>query len=375
MLVGECYAKMKIAQVTKYFHPHHGGIESNVLGISRGIVDKGNEILVFTSNIPRSRRHEIHEGIEISRATNLFTVFNAPFSPGIFLGLLSRNYDLIHVHFPDPFNSVFAWLASRIKGKPLVITYHSDIIKDRFYHLPFRLLFGFVEGRILKHATRIIATTQAYADGSKTLRKFKNKISIIPNFVNSDEFNPDIDGGRVRERYGLGRDKIVLFFGRLVPYKGVEYLIDAFKGVKGATLVVAGRGPLRKKLMKRAKKIPNVRFIVPDDDEIPPLYSCCDVFVLPSVTRAEAFGIALLEAMASGKPTITTNMSGMPSVVGDTGILVKPKDSKELRKAILKLLSDKKLRKDLGEKARARVEQEFTLPTVVEKTERLYNEM
>ncbi len=366
---------MRIAQVTKYFHPHHGGIESNVLGISKGVVDKGNEVLVFTSNIPRSRRKETFQGIEIHRANSLFTIFNAPFSPGILLGLLSRDYDIIHVHSPDPFNSVFAWLASRIKGKPLVITYHSDIIKDRFYHLPFRLLFGIVEKRILSHATRIIATTQAYADGSKTLRKFKNKIVVIPNFVNSDEFNPAIDGSRVRERYGLGKDKIVLFFGRLVPYKGVEYLIDAFKEVKNANLVIAGRGPLKEKLMKKARGIPSVRFIVPEDDEIPLLYSCCDVFVLPSVTRAEAFGIALLEAMASGKPTITTDMSGMPSVVGDTGILVKPKDSKALRKAIQKLLSDKNLRKDLGEKARTRVGEEFTLPIVVEKTERLYNEI
>ncbi|MBU4266634.1 MAG: glycosyltransferase [Candidatus Altiarchaeales archaeon] len=366
---------MRIAQVTKYFHPHHGGIESNVLGISRGIVEKGNEVLVFTSNIPRGRRHEIHEGIEICRARNLFTAFNAPFSLGIFLGLLRNDYDLIHVHSPDPFNEVFAWLASRIKGRPLIITYHSDIIKDRFYHLPFRLLFGIIEKRILAHASRIIATTQAYADGSKALKRFRNKITIIPNFVDAGEFNPAIDGSKVRERYGLGKERIVLFFGRLVPYKGVEYLIDAFKGVKGATLVIAGRGPLKEKLMKRAKKIPGVRFIVPEDDEIPLLYSCCDVFVLPSVTRAEAFGITLLEAMASGKPTITTNMSGMPSVVGDTGILVKPKDSKELSKAIQKLLSDKNLRKDLGEKARTRVGEEFTLPLVVEKTERLYNEI
>ena len=364
---------MRIAQVTKYFHPHHGGIESNVLGISRGIVEKGNEVLVFTSNIPKGRRKETFQGIEIHRANSLFTIFNAPFSPGIFLGLLSNDYDLIHVHSPDPFNEVFAWLASRIKGKPLVITYHSDIIKEKIYHLPFRLLFGLVENRILSRATRIIATTQAYVDGSKALRKFRNKIVVIPNFVDAGEFNPDIDGAKVRQKYGLGNDKVVLFFGRLVPYKGVKYLIDAFKGVKGATLVIAGRGPLKEKLMKKAE--PGVRFIEPEDDEIPMLYSCCDVFVLPSVTRAEAFGITLLEAMASGKPTITTNMSGMPSVVGDTGILVKPKDSKALKEAIRKLLSDKNLSKDLGDRARTRVEEEFTLPIVVEKTERLYNEI
>lgn len=367
---------MRIAQVTKYFHPHHGGIESNVLGISRGMVEKGNEVLVFTSNIPRSARKETFQGIEIHRANSLFTIFNSPFSPGILLGLLGRDYDLIHVHFPDPFNSVFAWFASKIKGKPLVITYHSDIIKDRFYHLPFRLLFGLVENRILEHASRIIATTQAYADGSRALRRFQNKIVIIPNFVNAEEFNPGIDGSTVRERYGIAKENVVLFFGRLVPYKGVEYLIDAFKGIKkDSMLVIAGRGPLKEKLMKRARGIPNARFIVPDDDEIPAIYSCCDIFVLPSVTRQEAFGITLIEAMATGKPVITTNMSGMPSVVADTGLLVKPKDPKDLRKAILKLLSDKKLCKELGDGARKRVEEEFTLTVVVEKTARLYNEI
>ncbi len=364
---------MRIAQVTKYFYPHHGGIESNILGISRGIVEKGNDVLVFTSNIPKSKRYEIFNGIKIFRARNLFTIFNAPLSPGIFIGLLRNDYDLIHVHFPDPFNSVFAWLASWIKRKPLIITYHSDIVGKRFYHLPFIHLFGWVENRILSHAKKIIVTTPTYVDGSRALRMFRDKVVIIPNFVDERVFSPDTDSSRVRERYGLANENVVLFLGRLVSYKGVEYLIDAFRGIKNdPVLVIAGRGPLKKKLIKRARGIPNVRFIVPDDDEIPALYSSCDIFVLPSITRQEAFGIALLEAMASGKPTITTTISGMPSVVGDTGILVEPKQPKDIRGAILRLLSDRELCRYLGKKARKRVEDKFTLEVVVEKMERLY---
>jgi len=367
---------MRIAQVTKYFYPHPGGIESNVLGISKGVVDKGDNVLVFTSNEPRTKKYEVFEGIEIFRSMNLLTIFNAPLSPGIFLNLMRKDYDLIHVHFPDPFNSVFAWLASRIKGRPLIITYHSDIIKDRIYHRIFRILFWFLEKIILSDAVRIIATTQAYADGSKVLKRFKSKVVVIPNFVDANEFNPGVDSSRVREKYGLVKERVILFFGRLVPYKGVDYLIEAFKGIKKESmLVIAGRGPLKEKLMKLAKGKYNIRFIEPEDDEIPSLYSCCDVFVLPSVTRQEAFGITLLEAMSSAKAVITTNISGMPSVVGDCGILVEPRNPKDLRGAIQKLLSDKNLRKNLGEGARKRVEKEFTLEVVVGKTLELYREI
>jgi len=365
---------MIIAQVTKYFHPHPGGIESNAFGISKGIVERGDKALVFTSNEPKTKKHEVFEGIEIFRSTNLLTIFNAPFSPGILINLIRRNYDIIHVHFPDPFNAVFAWLASRINGKSLIITYHSDILKERIYHKPFRLIFGWVEKRVLGDAVKIIATTEAYTNTSEVLKRFKSKIVVIPNFVDADRFNPEVDSGSVRKKHGLEKERIVLFFGRLVPYKGVEYLIEAFRGVNNSILVIAGRGPLKEKLVKKAKGIEDIKFIEPEDDEIPSLYSSCDIFVLPSVTRQEAFGIALLEAMSSKKPVIATNISGMPSVVGECGILVKPRDPKALREAILKLLSDNSLRRTLGEKARKRVEEEFTLEVVVEKTIRLYRE-
>jgi len=167
--------------------------------------------------------------------------------------------------------------------------------------------------------------------------------------------------------------------GRLVPYKGVEYLIKAYAkvkvSVKDAVLVIAGSGPLEDELKKMAcdLKAEDALFVKAADDEIPEYYAACDVFVLPSVTRQEAFGIALLEAMASGKPTITTNISGMPYVVGDAGITVSPRDADALSSAIIAILSDQNLAKELGKKGRERVEKEFRKEIVAEKILKAYH--
>ena len=135
---------MRVAQVTKYFYPHKGGIESNALGISEGLVDLGHEVLVLTSNIPKGEELEELSGICVLRSNCFFTAFNDPFTPGLFKNLLKEDYDIIHVHLPDPFNSVYALLASAIRKKPLFVTYHADIIKNRWYHFPFKLAAPFV---------------------------------------------------------------------------------------------------------------------------------------------------------------------------------------------------------------------------------------
>ncbi len=367
---------MRIAQLTKYFYPHRGGIESNVLGISQGLAERGNEVVVFTSNIPKGRSYEILDGIKIHRSSNLFTIFNDPFTPGVIIGLLKEDYDLIHLHLPDPFYSIFALIASILRKKPLIVTYHADIIKDEWYHKPFKFIYNFFLYFVLRHSRKIIATTPNYVEGSSILRRFKNKIEIVPNFVDTEKFNPGVDGSRIRRLYNLNEKKIILFIGRLVPYKGVEYLIRAFAEVKkeldNSALVIVGDGPLKKKLKNLAENMEDVYFVNPDDNDIPLYYSSCDVFVLPSVTRQEAFGISLIEAMACGKPVIAINISGMPYIVGDAGIVIEPKNAAALRDAILKILSDKKLAGELGKRARDRVEENFTSNIAVDKIERVY---
>lgn len=369
---------MKVAQVTKYFYPHTGGIESNVLGISEGLVDLGSEVLVLTSNIPRGEELEELSGITVLRSVCLFTAFNDPFTPGIFKNLMNEDYDIIHVHLPDPFNSIYALLASSIRKKPLYVTYHADIIKNRWYHLPFKAVYGIFSYLVLKKAVKIIATTPDYVKDSQIPKGLRNKVVIVPNFVDSGKYIPELSGHRIRKEHCLENKKVILFLGRLVPYKGVEYLLQAYKKVKekaeDAVLVIAGEGPLEKELKKQAAdlKLADVRFTAARDDDIPEYYAACDLFVLPSVTRQEAFGIVLLEAMSSGKPVVSTNISGMPYVVGDAGIVVPPKDPDALANAIIKILTEQDLRIRMGRRARERVEKEFNKECAAEKTLKVY---
>lgn len=370
---------MRIAQLTKYFYPHKGGIESSVLGISGGIAGRGNDVLVFTSNIPKCGRKEVIDGIEVHRFANFFTMFNDPFTPGIITDLLKEDYDLIHLHLPDPFNSIFALIASILRKKPLIVTYHADIIKDEWYHKPFKFIYNLFLYFVLRHSRKIIATTPNYVEDSGILRRFKNKMEIVPNFVDIEKFNPGLDGSRIRKVYNLNEKKIILFIGRLVPYKGVEYLITAFSDVKkeleNSALLIVGNGPLKEKLENLAADIGDVYFINAEDRDIPFYYACCDLFVLPSITRQEAFGIVLLEAMASGKPVIATNISGMPYIINNSGIVVKPKNIDGLKDAILKILSNPQIAAELGENGRKRVETEFAPDIITDKIEKIYTKL
>jgi glycosyltransferase involved in cell wall biosynthesis len=369
---------MRVAQVTKYFHPHKGGIESNVLGISEGLADRGHDVLVLTSKLPKDGQTEELSGITILRSACFFTFFNDPFTPGIFINLMKEDYDIIHLHMPDPFNSIYALLASKIRKKPLYVTYHADIIKNRWYHLPFKLAYGVFSYQVLKAAAKIIATTPDYVKESQIPKKFRDKVLIVPNYVDSGKYIPELSGDRIIKEHSLENKKVIFFLGRLVPYKGVEYLIAAYKkvkeNVKDAALVIAGSGPLEEELKKQAAdlKLEDVVFTAAEEDDIPEYYAACDIFVLPSVTRQEAFGIVLLEAMSSGKPVVSTNISGMPYVVGDAGIVVPTRDPEALADAIIRILTEKDLRVSMGRRARERVEKEFNKDCAAEKTLKVY---
>lgn len=333
---------MHVVQVTKYFFPHKGGMESQVLGIAEGLVGE-HKVSVLTSNAPVTANFELIGGINVYRSRVFFTLFNGPFAPGILVDLFKREYDLIQVHLPDPFNSLFALCASKLRNKPLVVTYHADIVKNKLVHKPFKFIHNFLSYAVLSQAKKIIATSPDYITCSDVLPQFRNKITVVPNFVDTRRFYPR-DGRVVRKQLGLEDKKIILFVGRLVPYKGLEYLIDAFRLVKEkrrdvALLIIGGGKPdYMTKLVNQAGN--DVFFLTATDEELPYYYSACDVFVLPSVTRQEAFGIVLLEAMACGKPVIGTRVGGVPYVVGESGLTVEPRNTQELYHAIQKILSD-----------------------------------
>lgn len=390
---------MKILNITKYFYPNVGGIESRNLEISRHLTGKYHKVYTLTSNHTGNLKNfEIYDGIEIIRHKILFTKFNDPFYPGEIFDILKLNYDLVHVDLPDPINSVFAFFASVLKSKPLYVTYHADIEKEELEKFPANLIlnaYNLILKMVLWQARKIFVTSKEYSKSSKSLKNLKfedecthGKLVLSPNFINAQELRFDVTNKEnrkkieeIKEKSGLNNKKIILFVGRLVPYKGAKYLIEAFKKVEeeddDTILIIIGSGPLKEELEDLAKGSKNIKFTGRVED-LKPYYSLCDVFVLPSVSRQEAFGIALIEAMFFGKPCITTDIdSGMKYVVdyGNAGILVKPKDASGLKNEIIKLIKDDGLRKEIGEKARKRVLEKFASRVVLEKFEKEINKL
>jgi len=358
---------MKVCMVSKHFLPYAGGLEVRVRELSRWLAKKGESVLVLTSHEDGTRSREIIDGVEVKRSHVIFNVFNALFAPGVFLDLMRSDYDVIDVNLPDPVNSVFAFFVSLAKGKPLHVTYHADIIRDGLLYMPFKLLYAPLQWLVLIRARKIFVTSPNYAGSSPSLRGFMDKVVVAPSFVDPKRYNTSVDGMKVREKHKVGKKKMVLFVGRLVGYKGVEYLIRACGGIDDLVLVIVGDGELRGSLegMVREKGFGNVVFAGQiTDEELPSYYAACDLFVLPSVTRQEAFGLVLVEAMACGKPVVSTDFSGMPYVVGDAGLLVGPRDDSALREAILKIARDRPLSQKLGKKAVERVEKLFTKDVV-----------
>jgi rhamnosyl/mannosyltransferase len=186
---------------------------------------------------------------------------------------------------------------------------------------------------------------------------------------------------RARDIRREANKAIVLFVGRLVPYKGVDVLLDALTGLDAVALVV-GEGPARAGLEDRARELgvsSHVRFLGSvDDRELAALYRACDVFVLPSVTRQEAFGVVQLEAMAAAKPVVSTDLGtgvGWVNKDGETGYVVPPRDARALRDALAQLLNDSGLQKSMGEAAAKRIRSSFTLERMIDNTLSLYRDV
>ena len=208
------------------------------------------------------------------------------------------------------------------------------------------------------------------------------KIRVIPNGVDPEKFKPAPVGDEVKRRYGLSNRQVVLFVGRLIPRKGLTYLIEAAESVikeKGdAAFVIVGNGPLRNKLASQLEMVNLSRnFVFLGDVEnrvLPALYNCADVFAFPSIQEGQ--GIALLEAQATAKPVVAFNVGGVKEAVLDreSGVLVERGSHDKLAEAILKLLSNPSLRKRMGAKGREFVLSNFTWDICAQRMLRVYRE-
>jgi glycosyltransferase involved in cell wall biosynthesis len=366
---------VKVLFVTKFYSPVEGGIESYSQILCEGMRDRGVEVEVVAAaqGALKSRVDEV-AGIKVHRLGLLTTLRSAPVTPSMpsLLRDIAPRFDLIHHNFPNPWAEL-CHLACSAEVKSLV-TYHSDIFRQKFL---LQLYRPWVH-KFLGRTSAIIATSPNYIASSPFLSQYRDRCHSIPLPVRASVPARCIDGAKTRERYG----DFVLFVGRLVYYKGLQYLIEAIGSLPEVQLVVAGRGPLENKYRALARKSglhDRVHFLGRvDDEQLMPFRAGCRCLVLPSIYRSEAFGMVLGEAMAYGVPVISTELGTGTSYInqdGRTGFVVPPADPGALAEKIALICGDENLRRELGQNAKKRVEEEFSTELMIEKTLALYEKL
>ena len=362
--------RLRVVQVGKYYPPHVGGIETHLQALCDGLKES-HDVQVFVAGSGRRDVDAIVDGVAVHRLGIQFKVAGAPVCPTMPWKIRRAGADIVHLHLPNP-AGVFALLASGYRG-PLVATWHSDVVRQR------RLakVFEPIQRRFLANCDALIATSPNYVESSPDLSRNRKRTVVIPYGIAVDEFCAPPAARLAAIRRGRS-GPLLISVGRLIYYKGFEYLIRAMAQID-ATLLLVGDGPLRHSLQNVAREAgvaSRIEFLGEmQPREIVPYYHAADLFVLPSIARSEAFGIVQLEAMACGKPIVNTNLaSGVPfaSRDGFTGITVEPGSADALAVAINRLLADPKIRSAYGEAARRRVRSEFTIDVMVQRTRDLY---
>jgi glycosyltransferase involved in cell wall biosynthesis len=380
MRIGED-EQLKIAQVAPFFHPHIGGVETHVYNLSKGLVKKGHKVTVYTSLVKGSKENETYHGITVKRIKPLMTMFTTPVTPGLKERIKQDRHDIIHAHYPPPLASYYAAKASKKKKTPFILTYHCDLVLPKFYGSVITAMYRSSLGRsTLKITNGVIVTTKTYAATSRDLWNIEP--SVIPNAIDPSEFNPEGEGHNIRKKHDLQQSQMILYVGRLKYHKGLEYLIESAKHTEAdVKYVLVGGGEFKSRLMNLTNELKLKDRIIfageVPNSELPQYYSACDIFVLPSVSRLEAFGIVGLEAMASAKPVIISDIPGVREVIEDgvCGLLSEPMNPQDLGKKITRLLADPDLRRKMGEAGKQKVLNEFTWEKVVAQTQELYKKI
>lgn len=280
---------------------------------------------------------------------------------------IANDYDIIHVHHPDPMACIALFL-SGYKGK-VVLHWHSDIVKQKQLFWFFKPL----QNWLIKRADLVLCTTPIYMTQSPYLQQVQHKCNWLPIGIKPIRYREQM-ANEVRERYE-GK-KVILSVGRLVAYKGYRYLVEAASMLPDDYVVlIGGTGVLAEELKAQIEYLGLEEKVLLlgriNDRDLAAHYWACDLFCLPSVMKTEAFGIVQIEAMSCGKPVVTTKIpeSGVPWVNehGVSGLNVTPGNAKELADAIMEITKDEETYKRFSEGARERFNKVFTRDRMIEK--------
>jgi len=365
--------RLEVLHVGKYYPPHMGGIETYLEGLC-GELRKSMDVRVVVANDARSVVDETLDSVPVLRVPTWLTLASTPLAPAMIARIRAYRGDILHLHVPNPM-AVMAYLASGYRGR-VVVTYHSDMVRQKVLGPMFEPFLH----AALRRSSAIITTSPNYLRSSPVLARYPERCHIIPLGIPTEEFDrPDPAAlAAIRRQYG---ERLIVSVGRLVYYKGYEYLIRAMTQVSGKLLIV-GEGPLRAKLIALASELgvsERVIFLGKiDQQRLVACYHAAQVFVLASIARSEAYGIVQIEAMAAGLPVVNTNLdTGVPfvSMHEETGLTVPPANTERLAAAINRLLDNPDLRSRLGQAARLRARQEFHLDVMTARTLSVYDQI
>ena len=370
---------MRILHISKYYYPYIGGVENICKYLVEAMPQHKTAVVCF--NEGSKDVVEDVNGIKVYRVGTWINIARQALSLSYFT-MLKRAIkefrpDIIHFHWANPFPA--AVLLTIISKKvQLVIHWHMDIINQKKIYP----LVKPIETAILKRADLVVVTSPQYRDASKPLQPFKYKVKVLPNAIDEDSFilrNGDLDKIKtLKQKYD--NKPIVLFVGRHIQYKGLQHLLKAEKYVKSdCVFIIAGTGPLTEELKAQCNS-DRVYFIGKISDEALKLYYyAASIFAFPSITKNEAFGVALAEAMYCGTPAVTFTIIGSGvnwvSLNGITGIEVPNGDDYSFASAIDDLLNDKEKYSQYSVNAIKRVKDNFTISAMIEKMNRYYKEL
>lgn len=337
-----------------YFPETQGGVQEAIRQIALATRPQGIETRIFTlARHPEPERIDAEEGL-VRRARSIVEIASCDFaSPA---GIMrcreeAMSCDIVHVHYPWPFADMMLPFI-RPRGQPLIVTYHSDIVRQGLLDK----LYAPLREYLLRRADRIVATSPPYIRTSRVLARHTAKTCYIP--LGLADCPPAEPALKARWQAELGQD-FFLFVGVPRYYKGLHFLIEALPEIH-APIVVVGDGPGRTELEARASALGarHIRFLgrLPDTDK-QALFELCRGVVFPSHLRSEAFGVTLLEGARAGKPLISCEIGTGTSWVnqdGESGLVVPPANPAALASAINRLHADPALCARLGAGARAR---------------------
>ena len=365
----------RVLQISNYIYPNRGGIEQVARDIAGALLGQYDQkIICFNEtasdgNYICNRRETVTDrvdGVEVIRCgcitKKVSQSISLSFGKQLERVLDDFQPDIVIFHYPNPFQAYF--LQKHLKQNHRFILYwHLDITRQKMLGK----LFHCQTIRLLERADTVVATSPTYIDGSPYLSRYREKCTIIPNCISPDRLQTteaiEKRTAEIREEH---KGRILCFaIGRHIPYKGFTYLIRAAKRLDDRFhIVIAGSGPLTKQLKTEAEGDDRISFPGRiSDDELIAYYQAMDIFCFPSVTKNEAFGIALAEAMSFGKPAVTFTIPGSGvnyvNQKDKTGLEVPNGDAEAYAEALTRLGNDPVLRETLGKNGAERVRTMF----------------